>query len=450
VYATAPTLKGRELDTESVVEFSQYFTRSTNTEAWTLLWDRALHLSAATYVVHDSAKFGDVSEVTRDSLRDLVSPHYPKAKSPRNPVEVAAHLLHGLRGHDSYRKKILQDDSWRELAHALGEALTNSRELYLFVDAVDDNYRYAPTYWQQCQRGLFHAVMDTQRTEIEASKLHVVISIRDLTLSSIARSEHATRYFNSDTIVSLDWSWEACLAFLEAKLSQLSPRWFCNDDHTLAGFLGRQTIQNFVRVVDEPVEQYLLRHTRLSPRDIISTGNALASLSVRAGLPLWEIDDATIRAEIAECAKGYAKSALAQAGNQVLSNVMPWSASRRNYADFYVSPDEYTADAMVREMCSVLMSVEAERFSPAQREVLDREAENRFGADCHFVDVLWQNRLVGVISETGKARFYTGAFQDEVATPDSAEYCLNSLLIDLLPTLARNNSGPIFPGGSVQ
>jgi hypothetical protein len=447
VYSTPPTLKGRELDTETVVEFSQFFTRSTNTEAWTVLWDRAIHLSAATHIVHDAATFGDVPAELRAQLQTYVLEHFPKSRSPRNPVEVAGHLTRGLDGRETFRRDILNADDWHELAHSVQASLAVSRELYLFVDAIDDNYRYAPTYWQQCQRGLFHAVMDTQRTEVESSKLHVVISIRDLTLSSIARSEHATRYVNNESIVSLEWSWGACQEFLNRKLELLPAEYFPGRSRTLGEFAGREFVHNSVRDMQEPIDQYFLRHTRLSPRDIISTGNALAELATRLGTHLWQVSDGEIRSEIARSAAGYAKSALAQAGNQVLSNVMPWSASRMNYADFYVSSDEYTADAMVREMCSVLLRVEAERFDVSGRMDLEDEAEARFGAKCHFVDVLWQNRLLGAVSKTGEARFYKGAFHDEVGVPDASQYVLNSLLIDLLPGLALNSAVPVYPGG---
>jgi hypothetical protein len=44
---------------------------------------------------------------------------------------------------------------------------------------------------------------------------------------------------------------------------------------TLTALLGRETIKNSSRDTLEPVEQYLLRHTRLLPRDIIILGNRL-------------------------------------------------------------------------------------------------------------------------------------------------------------------------------
>lgn len=446
VYCAA-TYKSRELDTESVVQFSQKFPRNTNTEDWTLLWDRAIHASAATHILFDSGQFGDVSAEHKELLRDALPAGLRNVKSPRDPITLAGNLIRSVHSAADFRQKMFSD-AWSDLGYSIQKALRSSRELYIFIDAIDDNYRYAPTYWQQCQRGLFHAVMDTQRTEVEASKLHVVISIRDLTLSSISRSEHATRYLNNETIIALTWSWDACREFLCRKLALLDAGFFTEStDRTLSNFLGRTTIYNEVRGVREPVEQYILRHTRLSPRDIISLGNALVALAERSGVSPRELDDKSIRAEVASSSKSFGRAALAQAGNQVLANVMPWNATRHGYSDFYLGTDEYTADAMTREVSSVLLSLPGERISREECRQLEKEAESRFGQKCHFVDVLWQNRILGV-EDHGVAKFYSGALVDDVAAPDADQYILNSLFIDLLPAVPLNLTLPTYPGGS--
>jgi hypothetical protein len=198
--------------------------------------------------------------------------------------------------------------------------------------------------------------------------------------------------------------------------------------------------------MEESVEQYLLRHTRLSPRDIISLGNALVLMTKQKGRPLWELDEADIRNEVAAASKTFARAALAQAGNQVRANVMPWNASRHSYSDFYLGTDEYTADAMVGEVSSVLLSLPGEQFTHKERLALEAEAESRFGARCHFMDVLWQNRIVGV-SDQGAARFYGGALTDEVAVPTADSYVLHSLFLDALPAVPLNSGVPVFPGG---
>ncbi|GAA1974198.1 P-loop ATPase, Sll1717 family [Microbacterium pumilum] len=447
VYSVA-TFKGRELDTDSVVKFSQLFPRTTNAEKWTLLWDRAIHASATTHLLHDAEHFGDVDPDLRDELEELLGSGFRKVKSPHDPISVAGQLVRSISSPEDFEKRIF-NESWTDLADAVRRALRHSRELYLFVDAIDDNYRYAPTYWQQCQRGLFHAVMDTQRTEVEASKLHVVISIRDLTLSSVAQSEHAPRYFNNDSIIALTWSWSACKEFFAQKLTHLDPSHFRqSNEKTLAAFLGTATILNETRGMEESVEQYLLRHTRQSPRDIISLGNALVVMAKQKGKPLWELDQADIRNEVAAASKTFARAALAQAGNQVLANVMPWNASRHSFSDYYLGTDEYTADAMVREVSSVLLTLPGERITHDQRLALEAEAESRFGARCHFIDVLWQNRIMGV-SDHGAARFYGGALTDEVAVPTADFYVLHSLFLDALPAVPLNSSVPVFPGGAL-
>ena len=211
--------------------------------------------------------------------------------------------------------------------------------------------------------------------------------------------------------------------------------------------------------MDERLSDYVLRHTRLNPRDVIIMGNALLDLAEDPKGYLTT-PDSVIREHVARVSQRFATAALAQAGNQILTNVMPWDASRHFYMEAYVlenvtslenvvNADEYSADAVVRELLSVLRRSGSELITEGQRVELDAEADRRFGTGCEFTNVLWQNRLLGYATERGGARFYSGDVADDTTLPpDGRTYVLNSILLDLVPGIEIVQHKAFFPVGN--
>src|SRR5260370_39930642 len=89
---------------------------------------------------------------------------------------------------------------------------------------------------------------------------------------------------------------------------------------------------------DGTIEDYLLSHTRLIPRDIISLGNELSEAVLRQkqagrdGVPT-----AVLHEVIGRCAKRFGDSQLAQCANQISSDLMPKNASLHNYSQLVPS-----------------------------------------------------------------------------------------------------------------
>jgi hypothetical protein len=140
-------------------------------------------------------------------------------------------------------------------------------------------------YWLKCQEGLFYQVMRLLRDHKLGGRLHVVVCIRDIVMSSVYRSEHAPRYYNEPHIRVLTWDRGSLLYLLEQKLARLPASLLMR--RLTAG--GPPAIGDWLGVEgqwpgpdgDGSVEDYLLSHTRLIPRDIISLGNELSEEVLR-------------------------------------------------------------------------------------------------------------------------------------------------------------------------
>ena len=117
----------------------------------------------------------------------------------------------------------LDDPLWDDLEDLLGEVIGQCKPIYFYLDAVDEEFSHAPMYWLKCQEGLFYQVMRLLRDHKLGGRLHVVVCIRDIVMSSVYRSEHAPRYYNEPHIRVLTWDRSSLLYLLQQKLQRLPP-----------------------------------------------------------------------------------------------------------------------------------------------------------------------------------------------------------------------------------
>ena len=117
----------------------------------------------------------------------------------------------------------LDDPLWDDLEDLLGEVVGQCKPIYFYLDAVDEEFGHAPMYWLKCQEGLFYQVMRLLRDPKLGGRLHVVVCIRDIVMSSVYRSEHAPRYYNEPHIRVLTWDRGSLLYLLQQKLRRLPP-----------------------------------------------------------------------------------------------------------------------------------------------------------------------------------------------------------------------------------
>ena len=110
----------------------------------------------------------------------------------------------------------------------------------------------------------------------------------------------------------------------------------------IEAWLGSIWIHNESRGVDEELFHYLLRHTRLIPRDLVSLGNSLSQLVLQQKeLGCTEIEPARLRAVVANAGRRFGDSQLAQCASQIAADMIPSRAMERGYGDYYLSNADY-------------------------------------------------------------------------------------------------------------
>jgi hypothetical protein len=434
--------------TEIIVKACQWFPDAYLTEKWMQLWRCAILRSLATHLLADRQLAPYLTEEEERLLRRRYLDLLDDVRRPR-AVYSELRAIVG-RCNSAYELSRLMDDQrWDDLEDLLAELLHETPPVFFYIDAVDEEFSSAPMYWLRCQKGLFFQVMRMLRDNRLGTRLHVVTCIRDIVLSSVYRDEHAPRYDGEPHIRVLSWSRGSIELLLREKVRRLPARYqmaLGAFDDPIAGWLGTATVHNEARDVDERVTDYLLRHTRLIPRDVVSLGNALSQEVLRQrAMRRTQVPASVLRRIVSRAAKRFGNAQLAQCANQIAADTMPRNAALHGYADSYVSSSEYSR-SIQRELRELISLVGSERFGYADVVMLRRAGDEVFDRRTDVPSVLWQNGLLGYTDRPGVHRFYSLADIDEFEVPEDVDqYVFHPVVLDAVRSIKNSGDQPIHP-----
>jgi hypothetical protein len=418
--------------TEVVVKACQWFSDRVLVEKWMQIWERAIMRSLASFVLRRP----ELRQQVRDEQAEEIERSYARLlddfRRPRSIYSQVRDIIN--RAQTAHQLSTYLDDPlWDDLEDLLGEVVGQCKPIYFYLDAIDEEFSHAPMYWLKCQEGLFYQVMRLLRDHRLGGRLHVVVCIRDIVMSSVYRSEHAPRYYNEPHIRVLTWDRSSLLYLLQRKLQRLPPSLLMRRATT-----GPPTIGDWLGVDgswpgpdgDGAIEDYLLSHTRLIPRDIISLGNDLSEEVLRQkqagqqGLPA-----AALHRVVQRCAKRFGDSQLAQCANQISSDLMPQNAALHNYSELFTSTQAYISGVQ-EEVRSFVRLIGVDRFPRADLLALQEVADLHFEKATDLASVLWQNGLLGYVDESGRRRFYSmGDVEEFHFPPEVSTYVLHPCLV---------------------
>ncbi len=417
--------------TEVIVKACQWFSDRVLVEKWMQIWERAIMRSLASHLLRRP----ELRQQLRDEEAAEIEQSYARLLEDfRRPRSIYSHVRDIINQRQTAHQlsTYLDDPLWDDLEDLLSEIIGHCKPIYFYLDAVDEEFSHAPMYWLKCQEGLFYQVMRLLRDQKLGGRLHVVICIRDIVMSSVYRSEHAPRYYNEPHIRVLTWDRGSLLYLLGQKLKRLPPSLLMRRATT-----GSPTISDWLGINgdwagpdgDETIEDYLLSHTRLIPRDIISLGNELSEEILRqkqagrAGLPA-----AALQGVVQRCAKRFGDSQLAQCANQISSDLMPKNAALQEYSELFTSTQAYISGVQ-EEVRSFVRMMGVDRFSRGDLGALQEVVDLHFEKATDLPSVLWQNGLLGYVDESGQRRFYSMSDVEQFHfPPDAGTYVLHPCL----------------------
>lgn len=434
--------------TEIIVKACQWFPDAYLTEKWMQLWRCAILRSLATYMLADP---GLAPYLTEEEDRMLRRRYLDVLDDVRRPRAVYSELRSLVsRCNSAYELTRLMDDQrWDDLEDVLGELLAELPPIFFYIDAVDEEFSSAPMYWMRCQKGLFFETMRMLRDPRLGGRLHVVTCIRDIVLSSVYRDEHAPRYHGEPHIRVLSWGRESIEILLRDKLRRLRPDYQMApgaSEDLVTCWLGTAVVHNERRDIQERAVDYLLRHTRLIPRDVVSQGNALCQEVLRQRAAGHErLPGEALRRIVSRSAKRFGNSQLAQCANQIAADMMPGNAALHGYSEAYVSSHEY-AQTVQRQLRDILGLVGVDRFGFKDLMTLRDAGAEMFEGNTDVPSVLWQNGLLGYADRDGRYCFYSLADIDEFEVPEDVdEYAFHPVVIDAVRSVTSSGRQPVHP-----
>jgi hypothetical protein len=425
-------------DTQQIMRLSDlYPNRAFQLETWTSLWTRSILASVVSHVLCEPELR---SQVGHQHLEQLETTYGELVGRPRSALAVHVQLG-GLLARHSSAKRLdahLRDTRWAELREIARRALSTLKPICMYIDGLDEHFAVAPMYWVPCQEGLFQAVMRFLRDPDWGNRVHIVVCIRDVVLSSALTGEHAERLRNEPHIRILEWDYRAIQRLLTQKLRHLPDRFWLKEPEgpfgrTLETWLDRSEIHNEVRNVDEPVEDYLFRHTRLIPRDIVQLGNDLARVILRArAAGKTRLGDDAIRQVVARSSAYFGDQQLEVSANHVASDMVPPYAATHQYADFFGAKSPY-ARTISDTLRKFVRGLSSDRFTWEQLQAAAGAAEEKLEGDTDIGQVMWQNGLLGYdCNQPGAdfAHFYS-AVEGSFRLPEGkATYVFHPCLVD--------------------
>jgi hypothetical protein len=425
--------------TLSVIKVSHSVGDAVLTERWQFIWRRAIFRALVSHILNIEFLREHLSDEEHEELTTYYTGLFRHFRHPLSIYSQVGEIIN-----DQTRSSLggyLEKAEWNDLEALLAKIVRKLPPLYFYIDAIDDEYAHAPLYWLRCQKGLFYTVMKLAKDEFFGGRLHIVICVRDHVLSSVLRSEHANRYRDSPNIRSLVWGERALRVFLTEKLSALPDELFIDpssrDDEPVAAWLGFTDLWNEERSISEGIGTYILRHTRLSPRDIVQCGNRLTERIVLARTHGEPWSERIVRDTVGQLASEWGDEQLTICAQQISADMMPAHAADHDYAEVFTGALAYVPVISQGLRSLLVEAIGEDRFDQETFAYAREVAAERFDERTDVFSVLWQNGLLGYergASDASRESFYSiKEHSDSFLVPDDCDsYVLHSCLIDAL------------------
>jgi hypothetical protein len=431
---------------------------------WSQIWDRALYLSIASIALSRGDTFSDIHRAEiMTKYRQLFLDDMRNERSICNVVELIHQQLAGQKNDVRRWRRYIDHPNWSLLRADLAQWCERLPPIALYVDAIDDDFEDAPQIWLHCQGGLFKTAFESvYRDDRLSNRIHLVIAVRDISYSGIVQSEHGSRYVTDYKIQHLQWDAISVRTFLHKKIQRLPSSRAAIPSADVANepfmyWLGFESVSNKRRNIVERASDYIIRHTRMLPRDIVIMGNAICDRMEQRTREKKLLNDNPLRQRVADVSKRLASEAM-----------------RLCITELIMSAD-YMSEVILQNWASDMKGAEAleflkERlsdsvklfFSTIGKEVFSKDdlyvalSKSGLVTERHltserilfrFDNLLWRHGLLAVyVREGEKFRWkfhWRSMFEEPTIDADAALYGFHSSLIDLFG-LKTSLEGPVF------
>ena len=418
--------------TDQVIRFSHFFHHNILNEKWKMIWIHAVYAAVISHILNDANL---VQRISGEEHGLLIGGLRAVGLTYDCKMGIYDYIIQILYINDTKNKvdSFIHNKEWNKLVSILkNSVLRKLPPMYFFLDSIDEDFEHAPQYWLKCQKGAFCAVSSLLKEQTIREKIHVVLCIRDTVFASIRRSEQQTKITNETHVLRLHWNYNTLTYFMNQKIQNLNECYFLSlpgAEKSIRTWLGIKSIHNIVRDCDENITNYILRHTRSVPRDVINICNSLAQIKMMAvENPDLDIPN-EIRRRVANCAKEIGDELITICAKQIAIDEIPVGAAKYQYEAAYTSVDDYSFSRFLK-IKQVLSDFDKDTFSLHELDQIANRANELFERDAHIINILWMNGVLGYL-QNGEAVFYLNHNSISTDIPRNHDkYVLRSCMID--------------------
>ena len=100
--------------------------------------------------------------------------------------------------------KYINDREWEFFQQVVLKKISSYRPICIYLDGIDENFRYASAEWIDCQKRLLYTIVHFLREKKSKGHLNLHACLRDIGYFAIMTSEHRTRVLDNHYIRILD------------------------------------------------------------------------------------------------------------------------------------------------------------------------------------------------------------------------------------------------------
>ncbi len=417
-------------------------------EVWIRLWYVAINLALGSFVLNNPSVTKDMLvEDDWNILKDYVRQNLGSIRAPFSVIQTLNQLLTATEGAPKKVYALLNKPDWPVLEHLVAKIASVLSPIAIFIDSLDENFRHAPAESAHAQLGLLLHLSQALTDPSRSNRVHLFVTVRDVIYSQFLAHEQGEKYKNETHWKLLDWRKSAAKYFFHKKIENLPERYLRTTDEKSDPFkrwLGVDKVYNNARSVDEEVGEFLLRHTRFLPREVVEIGNAICNAMITRGSESQTID---IWSLVVKEAEHIGERALEVLYDHIMSfsdEDYPSEKERENYRNSLKLGFLGFRNAIKSEIFSSNELVKANDIF--LERTCDTDLKIKFG------DLLWQHGLLGYMysDETQSDRGEVALFYHAVggtegsraySLPDAERYRLHAALLDT-HNFALDNSAP--------
>ena len=425
---------------------------------WEPIWRFALASAALSRFTcrepdDSAAKALDAASYTRESLIEEWRGFHFDSQSTLDPIGVVIDLL-SSSGNSMTLANRVTDPRMEDLERFISGLMRRTGPIHYLLDGFDEFEEGKPGVWLDIQLGLFWLAFRLNTTRTHLRQVFLTVAVRESVLVAASQSQHADRFDFGESMMLLTWSKEAARVFLRSLLSKIKAKPFwksrrIGDREPEVDWLGIASI-NLNRPKTEPLIDYLVRHTRCTPRDLISVGNQLAS-TMNHATPEERCDPRTIDRAMRIVCEDIATKALRGAAEDLMRDARFVRIDELSDDQKRQAALEFVRQLLIKLIERVGAEVsEHNDFRSCTQEILTDmldEPPEQAHVDAVLL-ALWRNGLIGYLAGKQSDRIWSYIWSNpnkpEMDGPRSgSKIGFHPALFDLVK-LRRSRLGPVY------